>query len=975
MHVIGNCVSPSGVHACSVRTTKPHTAACLHNLCTGTKIQVGVDAALLLASKQRASALSSSGVDIGTAPVDCQASGSMSSKDTRSPGAVPLGVLVFCGNYDITLLRPIVQDMWLPAAADQPGVQGRPAPGSVQRSLLSGVLVFGGSVNASIVRGRLTGNRGTAVLLTGAATVRISDTVITDNVAVSGAGVRAHGHASVVIAGSLLSNNSASDSDAAAYTQPKGGRMLDMYADIRGCGGAVLAADSAGVNVTDSIIGNCSASAWGGGAAAFGASSISFVNVTVQLSNATSGGGAAAVGSAHIASISSSWLNNTCMEEGGGLLALANASIVALGSRFTGNTAKLAGGGVSVGCSCGWQVGCSCPVIAAADAPADGFMTTGPHGKFKDCKFTQNVGGVGAYNAQGTMGYAGGLAASNGADVRVQGCRFHNNTADSDGGAVWALNYANVSVAGCSFTDNYVGSVGAALVSHVGCTVNVSGSLFVRNAGNNEGGAAHFGDSVVTIVSSTFLASNGSKGGAFSGHGNQSISVYNSTIIGSMASEDCGVLMVYDSNAVLFSNTTIAGSTAAKTAGAICIYANSSLIVDAGSIVANNTAGNLAGALLSDGAASILFKHSVLENNTVQSTADTSRGGALVVQGNSTATLLNATAVGNSAVLGGFAAVIQGGSMAAKNSRVVGNVARLAGGAVFVGDAATVEINTSQLTNNSAVNGAGVAAFDKSAVALQDSILDQGFASQAGGCAYIQSTASMTFLNSTCRNSSSGLDGGGVYVAGKGRLQLLGASGIVENAAHRDGGGVALMDAAVLGMSKAATIAENDAAGGQGGGLAAISGGFQPKQVQLSVHNNSARYSRDLYANCTKLNVTGSASVKGFVSVLGGGGSWLPASLSVTGHYGLPCAGVSVQAQLVDGDTESFVGVNASDANGTVAFELRVRKPPGNYSVKFSVIDDRNFRKFPPAVMALEVVSCPAGMVTTSPDTCQVTAL
>lgn len=91
----------------------------------------------------------------------------------------------------------------------------------------------------------------------------------------------------------------------------------------------------------------------------------------------------------------------------------------------------------------------------------------------------------------------------------------------------------------------------------------------------------------------------------------------------------------------------------------------------------------------------------------------------------------------------------------------------------------------------------------------------------------------------------------------------------------------------------------------------------------------------------------------------------LPVKLRVTGFQGLPADGWGVKADMKGANL-----MNAESADGgLVDMKLKVRQPPGNYTISFGLLSDETI---PPATMTVEVASCGLGDVTVgSGDACE----
>jgi hypothetical protein len=176
----------------------------------------------------------------------------------------------------------------------------------------------------------------------------------------------------------------------------------------------------------------------------------------------------------------------------------------------------------------------------------------------------------------------------------------------------------------------------------------------------------------------------------------------------------------------------------------------------------------------------------------------------------------------------------------------------------------------------------------------------------------------------------------------------------------------------VLALSRS-TKAVLNVAGGRGGGVSLGNGNFVVGDVLAAVgHNNTARLGDSRVAvPVRRLTLVSSHVVRVYVSRGAAGDSSndssLQAQLRISGHFDLPCEGVSVRAMLSGTD---FLAVNRSGSSGSVLLGLKVARPPGLYTVVFSLTDDPT--GIPPATLALEVRSCMQGEVSPRPDTCEV---
>ena len=159
-------------------------------------------------------------------------------------------------------------------------------------------------------------------------------------------------------------------------------------------------------------------------------------------------------------------------------------------------------------------------------------------------------------------------------------------------------------------------------------------------------------------------------------------------------------------------------------------------------------------------------------------------GGAIMLSGDSSATLNDTTIINNNA----------GGN----------------GGAMAVSDQANLLIPSGTFNNNEAAGGGGAIWNTSSGfTTMLDTILSQNVAGGDGGGLF-NALSPITVANSTLSGNRSSGDGGGIYNAAGGTLQLINGT-VFDNTASSSGGGVAN-----LGSSKLSNtiVAENRLAGG-----------------------------------------------------------------------------------------------------------------------------------------------------------------
>lgn len=92
------------------------------------------------------------------------------------------------------------------------------------------------------------------------------------------------------------------------------------------------------------------------------------------------------------------------------------------------------------------------------------------------------------------------------------------------------------------------------------------------------------------------------------------------------------------------------------------------------------------------------------------------------------------------------------------------------------------------------------------------------------------------------------------------------------------------------------TVVTGNNATQYGGGVRAVSSGFDANAVLAIASNNTARYDADTSVTVSRLALMGESSLDWFVSKPGTLEGVLPVTMRVSGHYGLPCQGIAVTA-------------------------------------------------------------------------------
>lgn len=197
---------------------------------------------------------------------------------------------------------------------------------------------------------------------------------------------------------------------------------------------------------------------------------------------------------------------------------------------------------------------------------------------------------------------ANGGAIYNSGTLIVTDSTFSNNTATTQGGAIFSARLtatATVTVTNSVFSGNSAitsvasGGWGGAIFG-TGTQITVNGCTFINNSanGSTEGGGAinNYSSSsytgVLTVNNSTFFNNTATYlGGAIYSHNYSTINVTDSTLTGNSA-VDGGAIYVNTSSQLTVTNSTITANSATDTGGGIYNYSSANI---ANSIVSNNT--------------------------------------------------------------------------------------------------------------------------------------------------------------------------------------------------------------------------------------------------------------------------------------------------------------------------------------------------------------------------------------------------
>ena len=207
----------------------------------------------------------------------------------------------------------------------------------------------------------------------------------------------------------------------------------------------------------------------------------------------------------------------------------------------------------------------------------------------------------------------GGAIYVHGASVKITGCTLTDNTANKNGGAVYATkrddNAAHVTISGGSINGNTVTDdygFGGGIYINDGCELTLKGNVKVNNNKAARGGGVRANKSTVTMNSCTFEGNESTHGDASNGCGGvyvhgATVSMQSCTLKSNKGNVRAGGLLVEGGAKVTMDGCTLTGNTA-TTGGGIYITGGSSIVtLNNGVQIKDNTATTGGGVYVQDG--------------------------------------------------------------------------------------------------------------------------------------------------------------------------------------------------------------------------------------------------------------------------------------------------------------------------------------------------------------------------------------
>ena len=553
--------------------------------------------------------------------------------------------------------------------------------------------------------------------------INITDSIFTNNSAVT------HGGAIDANASSVIMKNSEFYSNAAEY----GGAL---YVGGAGESNSVEYCLFIGNNATEN-----------GGAIDWAASNGNVLESTFEYNHAKNGGAVYVGGLAEQGSIVNSTFNHNSAEEKGGAVTW-NATIGRLtGSTFFNNSAQL-GGATYRGANSTGGFGYDNTYISnKAELDGGAIYWNGAGGNITYSEFHNNTAG-----RNGGAVYVGAV----GATAYIADAVFENNDAGGNGGAVdWAASNGHILRSTFEYNDAVNG--GAVFIGGSAEGGSVINSTFNHNTAEENGGAVDWNATIGRLTGSTFFNNSAKYGGAtYRGANSSGGYGYENIYISNHAEIDGGAID-WNSAGGNITYSEFYNNTAGRNGGAVYVGAVGATAYITDAIFDNNTAGENGGAV--DWAASngYILRTAFDNNNAVN-------GGAVYVGGSAdSGSVINSTFNYNTATENGGAIDWNAAGGNITNSQFSENTA-VNGGAVYVGaQGATTYITDAKFEYNEAENNGGAVNWAASNGHILTSEFNYNTANNNGGAAFIGGTSvNGTIINSTFNYNTAGENGGAI---------------------------------------------------------------------------------------------------------------------------------------------------------------------------------------------------------------------
>ena len=425
-------------------------------------------------------------------------------------------------------------------------------------------------------------------------TVTFQNLTITDGVSAlnaSGGGIDAHGAASLVVTGCVLTGN------------------------VSGFGGGGIAMDggTGSLNVTGSQVVRNVADNGGGGVAGYGSGTIAIASgssVSYNTAMGAEGGGGVMFDGAKLTVAGSTISGNRAIAGPGGGISnnsIATETVAISGSLIQGNFSADAGGGY-------------------ADARGYASMTA-TNSFFLDNAAVSYGGGI---EAEGTLAklinttVAGNSAANGGGayfgggTAIVYGSTIAGNSSNEDGGGLEAAAVTEFDVDVSTIQDNVTGfsASGGGIFMVLSGTSNASiiSCLFLGNVTNGDGGALGGSAGFLEIADSRFTGNAANNGGAIN-IGDGTFDIDDSTIDDNRASSEEGGMFL-DPVSGAMTNDTVEGNVSAGTTGGIDLSVGTGTLMLGDDTIDGNSAASDGGGVYQNSPLTVNILDTIVAGNT-----------------------------------------------------------------------------------------------------------------------------------------------------------------------------------------------------------------------------------------------------------------------------------------------------------------------------------------------------------------------
>jgi predicted outer membrane repeat protein len=365
------------------------------------------------------------------------------------------------------------------------------------------------------------------------------------------------------------------------------------------------------------------------------------------------------------------------------------------------------------------------------------------------------------------------------ADIQVQDCTIHENTALTDGGGLY------VADGNCVMTDSLVAEnkaqtgKGAGVFAAAGTGLSLTDATVQSNWSRTSGGGIFLdATTTCTIIESTLESNTANRGGGVYVLG--TLETARSTVKGnhatvSVSDVDCrggGVYVSGTAKVLLHDSSTFAENSAGWAGGALSCQGGDTQVTDC--VLSANT--SQAGGAIMHGIGTLKCQNCLFSKNMATGASD--KGGAVFVENQRTPSFVECSFEANSAFQGGV-------GFCDRNSRAVfeqcafkdNTAVRSAGkGGCFYLTASGTEFLTCTFSNSSATGTGGTIHFcGNDGSTMEDCQIDGSSAGSTGGALHIMDSAHPALTTVTIANARSGR-GGGVYASETTKPKFVGLS-------------------------------------------------------------------------------------------------------------------------------------------------------------------------------------------------------